>query len=519
MTLLLVDDEKITLTAICARTDWMALGIDTVRQAQSASEARAVFQREPVNLLVCDIEMPGESGLSLVRWVRVEYPETVCLLLTGHAEFAYARQAVGLGAFEYLLKPFDMEQLASALQRAHCEFLRRQNLLSGGRQWERNRGAVEEQFWTQLVLGRLPQKPEQIERYIQTRGLDVSIRQPKRLVLCTVRQMQGAMSAFQAAELDYAFKNMLKELFSSPSLAAQVLSISATRKLTLSDAALTERELRELCERFFAVMVRHFKAQVCFYVAKSCLPVDMPQAYKALTQWETQNVAYENRVFFAPPDTCGPIVFTAEQSAGWKKLLYEQKQKALTEEMAAHLDSLVNSGRMTRDMLVSFYNETISLMGIALSERNISPGPAMERLGPKVENAFSSVQAMQALLKDIVQYCCELLTQAQGSETVVDKVCVYIRQHIQEDISRDRLAQYVHLNASYLSRLFHAQMGMSLVDYVTSEKIRNIQQLLRTTDLSVSDIAQRYGYTNMPYFSQVFKRVVGVTPLEYRRSK
>lgn len=519
MTILLVDDERVTLEAIRSSIDWAALDVDCVLEAQDAASARSLCLEQNIRLMLCDIEMPGESGLELVRWAKLHCPDMLCLLLTGHAEFDYARQAVELGAFEYLLKPVAMEQLAQALRRAVDELRRRAGLRQRGLQWEKNQDAVVEQFWTQLMLGRLPRGQKELEQCAVRRSLDIPLGRPYRLLLCAVRRLQGALTAFQAMELDYAFKNMLTEIFTTGEVSAQVLGISPRHKVVLADAGLSNGEVTRRCGEFFGALQQYFKANACFYVAAPCLPAEMGEAYGSLSRWEAQNVAYENRVFFAEVQGVRPSGLTPERMQHWTRLLLNDCPEELTAELLERLEEAMACGDMNREALVALYNDVLQVLGAALGEHGVSTGQAMERLGGRVEQAFSSVEEMRALLRDMVRFSADVLEQTRSGETLADKVRQYIREHIREDLPRDKLAAVVYVNPSYLSRVFRAQTGVSLVDYVTGEKIQRIQQLLRTTNRSVSDIALEFGYTNMPYFSQVFKKSVGCSPLEYRRSR
>jgi YesN/AraC family two-component response regulator len=142
MTLLLCDDEVLTTRALAAAVDWTACGIDRVIEANSAVQAREVFAAQAVDLMLCDIEMPGESGFKLLEWVRLNFPQVICSMLTCHADFDYARQAIHLQSFEYILKPVDENMLADVARRMVSESKgRREAVEIGlyGRLWLKDR--------------------------------------------------------------------------------------------------------------------------------------------------------------------------------------------------------------------------------------------------------------------------------------------------------------------------------------------------------------------------------------------
>ncbi|XID92900.1 response regulator [Paenibacillaceae bacterium WGS1546] len=120
-TLMIVDDHRHIVEDLATTIPWSAHGVDRVLQAYSGPEALERLDREPVDIVVTDIRMPAMSGLELIREIGTRSPATSCLLLTGHAEFEYARAAIEFGAAGYLLKPVRHEELVAAVNRIAAE--------------------------------------------------------------------------------------------------------------------------------------------------------------------------------------------------------------------------------------------------------------------------------------------------------------------------------------------------------------------------------------------------------------
>ncbi|WP_284638436.1 AraC family transcriptional regulator [Paenibacillus silviterrae] len=95
----------------------------------------------------------------------------------------------------------------------------------------------------------------------------------------------------------------------------------------------------------------------------------------------------------------------------------------------------------------------------------------------------------------------------------------WIEEHYHEEVSLERLAEETHLSPNYISRIFRQETGSSITDYLTARRMKQACRLLETTTLSVEQIARNIGVANSSYFIQLFKRVVGTTPLKYRSSK
>ncbi|MEK3748102.1 AraC family transcriptional regulator [Paenibacillus sp. FSL E2-8871] len=99
-----------------------------------------------------------------------------------------------------------------------------------------------------------------------------------------------------------------------------------------------------------------------------------------------------------------------------------------------------------------------------------------------------------------------------------EKIISFIEEHYHEEVNLDQLAEEIHLSISYISRIFHQETGGRLVDYLTARRIKQACRLLGTTDLPVEQIGIIVGFPNASYFNHLFKKVLGTTPLKYRKN-
>lgn len=86
--------------------------------ASSVEAARQIFYQEPIELVITDVRMPQETGVDLLQWVKTNYPDTEVIILTGYGELQSAKEAVTYGAFAYLEKPFDNDEMLKYVHEA-----------------------------------------------------------------------------------------------------------------------------------------------------------------------------------------------------------------------------------------------------------------------------------------------------------------------------------------------------------------------------------------------------------------
>jgi len=94
----------------------------------------------------------------------------------------------------------------------------------------------------------------------------------------------------------------------------------------------------------------------------------------------------------------------------------------------------------------------------------------------------------------------------------------YIKENFSKAITLEDVAREIHVSPQYLSKLFKEETGENFIEYLTGIRIRNAKSLLEADDLSVKEICYSIGYSDPNYFSRIFKKIVGITPTEYKES-
>lgn len=138
MRLLIVDDEIIAIKGMLAGVEWGKYGVKQVFVAYSTEQAKEIFEEVEIDILICDIEMPGQSGIELLQWVRDNRPNVINSFLTCHANFQYARESIRLEVYDYLLKPALYEDIGNLVKRMvekREEQIEREQMKKYGENW------------------------------------------------------------------------------------------------------------------------------------------------------------------------------------------------------------------------------------------------------------------------------------------------------------------------------------------------------------------------------------------------
>lgn len=167
MRVLILDDEVMSVEIMLVQVNWEKCGVDEVLTAYSAEEAKETVQKHPIDIIFCDIEMPGESGLDFMHWARENGYMMTCIFLTCHAKFEYAQDAVRLGSMDYILLPAAFEQIEQKVKEAVEQLKNRQRdkqVMEMGEQYlQTKKSHIQEQYG---VVKSRKQTAEEAENYI-----------------------------------------------------------------------------------------------------------------------------------------------------------------------------------------------------------------------------------------------------------------------------------------------------------------------------------------------------------------
>lgn len=133
-----------------------------------------------------------------------------------------------------------------------------------------------------------------------------------------------------------------------------------------------------------------------------------------------------------------------------------------------------------------------------------------------LNNALSSAVSQLESEKKHSSDQADDLPKTTVSNKVIYEVISYIDQNYLSNISLSDLAERFYLSKEHLSRLFKKETGQNLFTYIMELKLKESKQLLKTTDMTLDDIAYHLGFSNGNYFSKVFKKNCDISPSEYR---
>jgi two-component system response regulator YesN len=131
---------------------------------------------------------------------------------------------------------------------------------------------------------------------------------------------------------------------------------------------------------------------------------------------------------------------------------------------------------------------------------------------------FSDTKTIRRWMTKVIVHFTEIVKESEKDNTLqaVYAVSEYIQNHFKEKVTIEDIAASVHLNGSYTSHLFRKTFGYTITDYLTYVRLENAKIVLADPTSNINDAAVESGFSDVSYFSRVFKKIEGISPREYK---
>ncbi|ANE46406.1 AraC family transcriptional regulator [Paenibacillus swuensis] len=528
---LIVDDEKFAAEGIRNALDWDSLGVQEVHVALHTKEARRVITENTIDMLICDIEMPDENGLSLVHWVNEHSSHTETLFLTCHSEFAYAKQAVSLGSFDYLLKPVEREELFKVIERMmeHIDEKRRVQQYNAMYQkyhslWTKQQPVLAERFWQDFLSRRILSFGDFLERSLQDAELPLSPEHAVLPILISVEEWEKPLDDNHVRIMEYALKKAAEETFLENhaghvlyDYTGVLIALIYAPEPRRSPASIAEWSVK--CGSLLEAYRSYFYCKVSCYIGTFTPLQELAGMCDHLKGMERTNLAHPNAVLqydeavFAAPVVVSPLTVIDVQE--WTHTLMSGnrvKMLSMVDGLVAELERRGDIQRKQMENVVYDITQVtchfLHMKGIRVNQiPNFSLWTTVQ---------IRSLAQLRTWAFNLTAAAYDAAFARAESDGIIHKAVQYIQDHIEEDISREDVAASVRLNPAYLSRLFKRETEQSLIDFMIETRMNRAKELLNSTEQTVSTIALQLGYSNFSHFAKMFKKQFGVNPHDYR---
>ena len=524
---LLADDEEEIRSGISRKIDWASLGFRLVGEAANGEEALELAEQLRPDVVLTDIKMPFLDGLELCRRLRVSLPGARLVVFSGFDDFEYARQAVGAGVSEYILKPINAPELTQVLENLRRQLdrqqLERQDMETLRRRYEESLPILRELFYTRLLSGQLP--PDQV----QERAARYEIELPGGLWTAALVHADPPGEREGSARDELALlsvQSFLTQHFSLEGCAARAVLCGDTAALLvqLSGEDRLYPLLEEL-ERLSLLSRSYLGLSLTAGVGLPCQgPEELHRSVEgARSALDYRALAEGGRIIYIGDLEPQPA---ADLSLGEEELraLSAAIKLGTPEQVDREVRVLMERLQRLAPSLTQYRLFLLELVTCLVRLARTGGVSVEEVFGPgfPAGTAFSELSSLEELGRWLRERCGRLQElmgrrRTDSAWKLVEQAKDYIAAHYSDErLSVELLCSHIHLSPTYFSTLFKREVGMSFTAYVTQVRMEQALRLLRDSDEKTYRIAEQTGYSDPNYFSYVFKRRFGLSPSKYR---
>ena len=461
MNILMVDDDKYILEGLRNGVSWNRLPFEGRYEAKNVAEARKILSGIRIDVLLCDIDMPKETGLDLLEWLRGQAMPTQVIFLTSYADFNYAQRALQLGSFNYFLKPIEYDKLTDILLEA-CgkveELAQQETYQRYGQYWMKSENSRKEAFWSRLIHLETPDETV-IASLLADHSLSYTAED--NFVLLALRPRADASFNWRD---DPMRRYRLCQVMDAPALLAETPLIQRECLLqennslwyavysVTGDPESYWKQISHVASDLRKQLKKTFQALAVFLSQNVTLSGITPQMQK-IDLMMFNNISYGNGIFFVVdyhPGTIAPIELDQEQINLW---LLDHDREALLRYITQNVQTI--AGTNTQPYLASrtLIEAWTQLIYLFLDKNKVSANMlfASEQYKDLYKNTLHSFSDCEIYLKTMVSEALDYVQRIRQSQDLIAQIEDYIQSHLGENLTRSSLGEVFCLNADYLA--------------------------------------------------------------------
>ncbi|MGG6310207.1 response regulator [Paenibacillus macerans] len=525
ISLCVIDDIKSVVDGLTAIA-WEDHGITIKGASANGSDGLELVRRVKPDLVITDIRMPKMDGLTMLRHLLESSHSCKVILISGYADFEYAQQAVQLGAFDFVVKPFTEEDILNTVLRAKAHILEERSQLINHRLMEsklrESLPVLRQEYLAMLVSHRTTW--EQASKRWDFLGIDL---EPRGFIVMLIeidkfRKQAAELSIREAELIRFSLQNIVEETIRQYSRCV-VIRARNNRFLALmndsvpQDATLIAETCCRNIEKYTPFTV---SIGVSGQVGQTS---ELPDAYREADRALAYHIFSEGNAAIGVrdlPETGSQPPLSLEQKDELLLALRSgngERASQLLCGISVRLQELAPPPHP--DYLLSLYDELAASVIRALYE--LAPFSEVQPLIARFRTMRGASTMPLSSLEQQLSLLCREGTDLIRSNTlsegqkIIFKSLEFIQSRLSGEVTLTECAAHVHLSVSYYSSLFKKVTGATVTQYVNQERIRLAKSLL-VEGKSVQEVSAAVGYEERRYFSEMFKRITGMTPSEFR---
>lgn len=526
---LIVDDEYYFRQALKVSLPWEELGFRIAGEAKNGEEALVLLSETGPDVVLVDINMPIMDGMEFIRNAKRSGQEAKFIVLTGQSEFAYAKQAVQLGVFNYVLKPVDEDELRSSLHDIKNliqeERAARLELDDLKKQAEEHMPVLKERWLNEWLLGKIRMDSPSAAERLHEWGIDLQAPY-YRVIVVDIDQAEELIYEEDKQIFKHAVQEIAQDRIQTAYPYAGCHDNNGRFVMIVGSPAGTSDNMQPLCEAIRKSVQTKTACTVTIGVGSEYPGLESASVSynEALYALKHRFVLGGNRVIvhsMAAESGAQVSLFSVEKRSSLLMCMRVGNISEAEEWLTAFFRD-VRAKNASMEVLIVAGLEIVStclefLTEMSQSFEDVFQEPARPDI-IRLTQQMSSLSQLESWIRTLI---IKSIAHVNGrkqtrSAKVVEEVKAYIRSHFgNEELRIEDIANSVYMNYTHLCYVFKRETTITINDYLTEFRIAKAKELFDQGEKVVQEVASRVGYADANYFSKCFKKVMGITPSKY----
>lgn len=505
---LLVEDEPPILYMVKEMIESAGLGFEVAYTAFNGRDAMKKMQENKPDALITDIRMPIVDGLQLIKEAKALWPDLPCVVLSGYSDFNYAREALQLHAFDYVLKPIKDEVLTNMLAKvADC--------------LEKIDADRELEYMKSLFLQSEPRTsvpPEQLD-FPCFYPILVRAGNYSHATFDYDNPGRSLMTSVGSEQLDRLADDRILKLWCLNGIQTneKIVVLAVYGKLEQRDIELIGTGVLQRC------------------AAKTNLPLSVSVGQAATSAESLGGIVQELRVKLAKHTVIGETrLYVHEENSEQHQPFLITNEIEQTIKSLVKLDSHVQFEKTLQGWIEEWRNAKYPQHGVealleaivrmyrsywSMNENGKSPSFDANEFITGCLSFDEVIGQFRGFMKELNGIRLRGKTEYSAKE-LISRIESYLEHNYMNTITNEKLQEMFGYNKIYISNVFSEVKGIPPSKYLARLRIRKAIEMMRDhPDMPLKQIAENVGYEDALYFSRVFKNATGSSPKEYKGTR
>ncbi len=455
---IIADDEPLVIQSLISGIDWKALNCNVINTFNNSKDAYDYVMSNRVDIIIADISMPPFSGLSLCSSILEHNQNIQFIIISGYADFSYAHKAMQIGVVGYCLKPIDYNEITLLIKKS-CERL------------NPNKNEISVTFIESIYEN----DHEQVQKNLEQLGITENL-----YLMVSV----GKSSASPFITIPHYTMKIATNRYLY--LSSQNINTNIDR-----ESLLNEHGILGIGGSGISIHRNRLKSEIEFATS-------LAYSFFLIRTEKIFVKASEERL-----SKLKDLSSSIKSPAKVKTLLQNFKISNIKNEIS------IREAIKIHNIIFEYYYD--------LQQDNEEDNYiySYDQLIREYDNFESMLDSLCTILDEGFQ---QNVKDGEFNNRNFLDMMNYISENFTKDISIKSISDTLHLNSNYISQLFKKETGVTYSSYITTLRINLAKELLAQPENTVTQVGEQCGFNDYFYFIKTFKKYVGISPSDYRRT-